>query len=191
MPVSYHIYSNNGIGGPIDYSTPVATASGTTWTGPALSPGAVASYAVRAFDTISGLEESNTDATVTIMLDASGNDVTAVPMAPAGLSASPRAGGVVRVSWSYPSTGRVRRPAGFRVYAGTPAVAYSAPAAVIPYDGPGSLHHFADLSGLTPGTTYAVAVRAYNASGEEANTATAFVTPDASGPSPVDSLVAS
>ena len=48
----------------------------------------------------------------------------------------------------------------------------------------------ADLSGLTDGTVYSVGVRAFNASGEEANTTSAGVTADATGPRPVDLLVA-
>ncbi len=72
---------------------PIATTSGLTYTvGPLAAP-SDNTFAVRAFDTISGIEEANTDARVRIILDAAGNDVTARPNSVVGLSATADGGG--------------------------------------------------------------------------------------------------
>ena len=73
MAISYNIYANDGMGGDVDYSTPIATTSDLTYaTGPLATP-SDNTFAVRAFDTASCIEEANTDARVRIILDASGN----------------------------------------------------------------------------------------------------------------------
>ena len=94
------------------------------------------------------------------------------------------------------SNGTLLRPArpprlGFNVYLGPGATPdYATPAAVVAY-GSGLFNTFvADLSGLTDGAVYSIGVRAFNASGEEANTVTVGVTADATGPLPVDLLIA-
>jgi hypothetical protein len=57
---------------------------------------------------------------------------------------------------------------------------------MVPY-GVGLFNTFvADLTGLADGVTYAIGVRSFNASGEEANTKSLSVTADTTGP--VDSL---
>jgi hypothetical protein len=147
------------------------------------------SFGVRAAD-VNG-EEQNLDCAVTIVLDASGNDITCRPAPPVGLRAFPLAGGTVRVEWHSPPARGARAPAGFNVYLGSGASPdYAAPASVVAY-GSGLFNTFvADLSGLTDGTAYGIGVRAFNASGEEANTASVRVTADATGPRPVDLLVA-
>ena len=45
------------------------------------------SFGVRAYDTVDGLEEQNVDCVVTIILNASGVDITSQPPAPMGLRA--------------------------------------------------------------------------------------------------------
>jgi hypothetical protein len=185
----YHVYGNGGTGGPIDYSAPIATVAGTTWSSPALAPGSSWAFGVRAFDDATGLEESNVDAALTIALDGSGAELGARPIAPVLLTARATASGGVRVGWCYPLSAarRARRPTGFRVYAGTGGVPdYSTPLATVPYTV--SSHFRADLYGLTPGTPYMIGVRAFGAAGEEANTSTALVTPSATGPDPVVGL---
>lgn len=190
MAINYHIYSGDISGGPVDYSTVVATVSALTWDTPALAANTVITYAVRAFDAVSGLEESNLDARVTIKVDASQADITGLPNAPMGLTATPKAGATALVSWHYNPNGQGGAPTGFRVYKGTPTVSYGAVAATVPY-ATGSRPFSATLStGMSDGVTYEIAVRSYNAVGTEANTTVVGLTADATGPNPVESLTA-
>lgn len=185
MPTSYNIYSNSG-SGPIDYSAPVANTSSLAFTTAALTAGEWR-FGVRATD--GTLEEMNLDAAVRLVLDASLADVTNLPLAPASLSAWPIAGGKVRVTWTYPTFSRAGL-IGFRVYAGVTTPDYGTPLATVPATSASSFS--ADLSGLAPGTTYAIGVRSYNAIGEEANTTTTSVTAaDAGGPDAVEGLTIS
>jgi hypothetical protein len=184
---SYRIYGNGGGGGPIDYSTPLATTASLTWTSGALAAGSRWRFAVRAFDTTSGLEETNVDAVVLLDLDAARRDVTSLPSPPEHLTVDPAAGGAV-VHWSYPFTAAATRPTGFRIYAGSPTPDYGTVLTTVAYYRSPIAVFRATLTGLTPGVTYRVGVRAYNASGEETNTTVADVTIPASAPSNVDSL---
>jgi len=126
-------------------------------------------------------------------------DLTAVPGAPAGLSAVATAGGGAHVTWSYP-LGRGVQPTGFHVYQGTPAVSYAAPVATVlagpgalPYaaGGAGLVRYRADLAGLADGVSYQIAVRAYNALGEETNVVVVTVVGNATPPADVTNLTAS
>ena len=188
MPISYNVYANNGLGGPIDFSAPVATVASPTWTsGDLAAPGAW-SFSVRAAN--ANGEEQNLDCAVTIVLDGNGADITNRPAPPAGLRAFATAGGGVRVEWSYPPTRGPGTPAGFHVYIGTGTPNYAAPVSAVPYS-TGILSRFvANLAGLSGGTTYAIGVRSFNAVAEEANTATVSVTADSAGPLPVTGLTA-
>jgi len=98
---SYHVYAGDGAGGPVDYATPLATVAGTTWASPPLAMPSDNKFAVRAFDDVTGLEESNVDAQVRIRVDAAGNDISGLPNAPLGLAARPTANGGARVTWAY------------------------------------------------------------------------------------------
>ena len=185
----YNIYTNSGIGDPVDYSTPIAALMSTTWTSSGLAVPGTWSFAIRAAD--GNGEEQNLDCAVTIVLDGSGNDITNRPAPPSGLRAFATASGGIRVEWYYPPTRGAKAPAGFNVYLGTGgAPSYATPAATISYATGIQSTFVANLSGLTDGTTYAIGVRSYNASGEEANTASLGVTADATGPLPVDHLTA-
>lgn len=191
MSISYRVYGDDGdgTGGPINYATPVATVSALTFTtGPLAFPG-VYSFLVRAFDTVTGLEDQNGDARVTVRLDATGKDISLLPNAPAGLTATPLAAGGAKVSWIYGPAGQGSKPTGFHVYVGIGTPNYATPAATVAFHGGApSTPYFAKLTGLTGGTTYAVGVRTYNASGEETNVSTASITAVTAGPSPVVSL---
>lgn len=185
MATSYTIYGNDGLGGPIDYSTPIGTTSSLTFSPAALALPSDNSFAVRATDGTH--EETNVDARVRIVLDASGNDVTAVPRAVSLLSAIPTAGGSIRVDWVH-APGQGPAPAGYKVWATIGlAVNYAAsPNATV-----GTLGGQARFSATVPGLTaspYAVGVRAYNAAGDDGNTNFVIVTPLATGPTDVDSL---
>jgi hypothetical protein len=183
----YNVYINTGAGDPVNYATPVGALLATTWTFSGLTAPGTWSFGVRAADGRG--EEQNLDCAVSIVLDAFGNDVTNRPDPPVGLRAFPLAGASIRVEWCYPPTRGARAPAGFHVYIGTGGIPdYSSPAATVPY-GAGIFNAFvADLSGLADGRTYAIGVRSFNASGEEADTKSLGATADATGPGPVDSL---
>lgn len=192
MSTSYHVYTSPSAGAPIDYTTPVATVTGTTWTSAPLASSGSWGFAVRAFDTATGLEEQNLDAAVTIVLGSGGADITDRPAAPFGFRAFATAGAGIRVEWMYPPTSGPTTPTGFHVYIGTGRTPdYSTPAATVAFN-TGILSTFvANINSLSSGTTYAIGVRAYNASGIETNTSTASVTADATGPAAVSSLAAS
>ncbi len=187
----YHVYSNTGSGDPINYTTLVATTltSDTTWTSTALAAPGAWKFGVRAFNFYG--EEQNLDCSVTIVLDAFGNDITNQPLPPIGLRAFATPRGSIRVEWYYPLTRGPTVPIGFNVYLGTGGTpSYATPAATVLYSA-GLFNVFvANIAGLSDGTTYSVGVRAYNGSGAEQNTIAVSVTADAIGPAAVDSLLA-
>lgn len=187
MTIAYHVYASPSSGLPIDYGTPVATVYGTTFQTQALPFPGLWSFGVRAFDDATGLEEANIDAAVTISFGSTGADVSGLPVPPAGLAVLPRSSGSFLVRWTYPFSGNP--PVGFHVYAGVGTPSYAAPAAtVLAADGSLTPSYSAVLSGLTDGTTYAVVVRSYNASGEEANTNLVSAVARVNGPAIVGSL---
>jgi hypothetical protein len=189
MSTEFHVYSNTGAGDPINYASVVDTTATLTYTTPALSFPGSWSFGVRAFDTVSGLEEQNLDCALTIVLDASGNDITNRPVPPSGLRAFALAGGSIRAEWFYPAMSRLRTPIGFHIYIGIGPLSYATPTATVLYSQGVANSYGANMSGFTDGTTYTVGVRAFNAVAEEPNTNTVTVTALATGPAPVDSLV--
>jgi hypothetical protein len=187
MAISYHIYANDGLGGDVDYSTPVATTIDLTITvGPLAAP-SDNRFAVRAFDTNSGIEEANTDALVRILIDPAGNEVTARPNPVNGLSARRTAGGTCWVSWGYDSTGQGGPPSRFDVTM-TPGPAN--PVATVAYL-PGVAGYECSLSGLVTGNSYTIAVQAIGASNLLASVASSVAIEYLVNPlSNVDSLAA-
>lgn len=188
-PTHYRVYANAGDGGPIDYSAPVATVDGLQWTTPPLTAPGEWRFGVRAFGSESGLEESNVDAAVLIVVDANGADVTNRPAPPFGLRLRGEAGGRVVAEWSHPGGTRENAPTGFNVYVGPGVPDYSEPAATTPGK---ALHgaFSAVLDGLADGE-WAVAVRAFNATAEEDNADFVTVIVDGTPPDPVDDLAVS
>ena len=137
------------------------------------------------------LEEENLDCAVTIILDASGIDITNRPKAPTALRALARAGGTIRVEWAYNTINPSPVPTGFHVYKGTGGMpSYGSPAATVSFQAAIAGSFMADLSGLTNGTVYTIGVRAYNSTAEEPNTVTVNCTADSTGPTAVVSLMA-
>ena len=106
MAISYNVYANDGAGGAVNYAAPIATTPAPTYTTAPLAAPSDNTFAVRAFDATSGIEEANTEARVRIVLDGSGNDVTASPNGVTGLSATPTAGGSCWVAWGYNAAGQ-------------------------------------------------------------------------------------
>jgi hypothetical protein len=187
--LGYHVYTNAGLGGPINYAVPVATVNGQSWTSAVLGAPGHFKLGVRAYNPATGLEEQNIDAAVELVLDPAGRDITEVPPAPLGLRAFPTAAGTIRAEWSCPCGNHGRQPAGFHLYLGSGSIPdYSNPVSTVAWSG-GRLGCFtADLSGLTDGQTYSLGVRGFNAVGEEANTAAVIVTADSTPPTLVESL---
>lgn len=193
MSTQYHVYGNGGAGGPVDYATVLDTVSTVNWTSPPLNPGAWL-FGVRAFDTSSGSEERNTDASVSILVGPTGTDLSGLPPPPQAVRAVATAGGGCRVEWSYPYSGRSltrTRPIGFHAYVG-PGGSPSYGASV------GTVRYAVGLSGrielprgtLSDGVVYGVAVRGYNAFGEESNAIVALVTGNSAAPASVAGLTA-
>jgi hypothetical protein len=189
MNLLYRIYSNDGRGGIVNFSAPIATTPSLTYSTPPLAAGADTTFVVRAFDSDSGLEEANTDARVRIIVDANGNDVTSQPNAPRSLFARPTAAGGCLVSWIYSTNAQGGAPLGFNVYlsqGSTPN--YSSFTATVPYL-PGVGAYACNLSGLINGTQYTISVRAYNSISVETNTsAVTSVVGDTIAPSQVDMI---
>ena len=189
MSTEYHVYTNSGAGDPINYTSPVATVSTLTWTSSALSYPGVWSFNVRAFDTVSRLEEQNRDCAVTIILGTSGQDITNQPLPPVGLRAFPWSGGMIRVEWPYPVVNRATVPTGFHVYIGSGGTPdYSSPAATVSFEQAVAKTFVANLTGLADGITYTIGVRSFNAVSEEQSTFTVSATANATGPSAIAQL---
>lgn len=193
MTIQYRIYQGDSSGGPVDYTSIVTSTTSLSAALSPLSPGTTTKFGVRAYDTVSGVEEKNTDATVEITVDGSGDDATNRPYAPAQLRVFAGPGGTATVEWSYPYLDAARLPTGFRVYVGTPSVSYASPAATVAWGGGGPRPRTfrASLSGLSDGVSYQVGVRAYNASGEEPNATVATVVGRSTAPASVDGLASS
>jgi hypothetical protein len=190
MSLEYRVYANNGLGGPVIYTSPIATTSSLSQLVTPLSKPSDNTFLIRVHDTVTGYEDQNGDARVRIVVDSSGRDVTGQPNAPWGLTVTPTISGGVQVAWMYNPGGQGGPPTVFNVYAGSPAPNYSVKLAqVAARKAPGQIY-IANLTGLTGGTAYQVAVRAQNAVAEETNTTTVSFTAVSAGPSAVASLSA-
>jgi hypothetical protein len=191
MAIVYQVFSNGGTGGPVDYSAPIATVTGTSYTTGVLAAPGDYRFAVRASDPATGLADANTQATVRILLDASGDDVGGVPNPPFAPVAMPTAGGGCLVAWSYFPAGQVVAPTSFLVYltAGT-SPALTTPAATVPYQS-GVSGYSCQLAGLADATTYTVAIVSVGAAGLTSAAASATVVGDATPPTDVEALTAS
>jgi hypothetical protein len=189
--VEYHIYSNTGAGDPINYTAAIATTGLLEWTSSPLAFPGTWRFGVRAFNPVNGLEEENLDCSVTIILDAGGNDITNRPLPPQALRAFATAGGGIRVEWAYNTINPSPIPTGFHVYIGTGGTpSYGSPVATVSFQASIAGTFVANLSGLVNGTVYTVGVRAYNATAEEPNTNTVNVTASSVGPTAVVDLAA-
>jgi hypothetical protein len=189
MSIVYNVYANDGRGGLVNYAAPIGTTASLTFNPPALAAPSDTTFVVRAFDTSVGIEEANTQARVRIVIDANGQDVTAIPNAPGALFVRATQGGGCLATWAYNPAGQAGPPAGFSVFL-TPgtAAAYTTPTATVPFV-PGQVGYSCELAGLADGSTYTVAVRAYNAVATEANTTVvARVVGDSTPPEGVDAL---
>ncbi len=190
MPIVYRIYSNGGSGGPIDYSTPIASVATTTFTtGPLSAPGDYR-FGVHACNSSTGIEELNTQASLRISLDANGNDTGQGPNVPFALVTRPTANGGCRVSWGYQPRGQAAAPKTFAVYL-TPGLTpdLTTPAASVAYV-PGQPSFGCQLSGLADGATYTVSVASVPAGGRPTSSVVSTtVVGDSTPPMDVDALI--
>jgi hypothetical protein len=193
MATNYRVFVNNLAGGPIDYSTPLATVAGLSHVTAALPLSAAARFAVRAFDTVSGLEEKNTDATVSITLDAAGVDVSGVPPAVENVAAVAGQSGEVVVTWTWRVIPGLAVPTSFSIWATAGgSVNYAVAANATKTYVPGLTTYQSTITGLTAGAIYSLGVRAVNAAGTETGTESASLTiPGTTPPEAVDGLSAS
>ena len=191
MATEYRIYKNDGAGGPVDYSTVVTTTASLSYVAAALPLSSDTTFAVRTYDTTSTYDDMNTDAIVRIIVDASGNDVTARPAAPIGITARAIAAGAIRVEWGFPNNSANAAPTSFKVWITSGgSVNYAAsPNTTVTYSATRGTYRV-DVSGFTTGTTYTVGVRATNAAGDETNTGSFSVVADATAPTAPGNLVA-
>jgi len=187
LAIQYRVYKNLLSGGPIDLTTPLATMAGLTYETAALARPFDHWFLVRAFDTVTGFEDLNTDARARLVLDAAGANITNRPSPPSSLSARPVAAGGLDVTWAYLPTAGGGTPTGFKVWAQVGAINYALTPTLASYD-PDAVMHLATVPSLTHGATYTVAVRAYNATADDGNTLTTTAIPDAVGPLAVDDL---
>ncbi len=190
MEISYNVYRNDGRGGPVNYQTPIASTASLSYTSGLLPFSSDTTFAIRAQSMATGLEESNTEARVRVILDSSGLDVSAQPNPPHTLMVRATPGGSCMATWGYNPVGQAGAPTAFEVYLtrGT-AAAYGNMVATVPYIA-GTNVYRCNLPGLADGATYAVAVRASNPTVIERNTsAVALVVGDSTPPGNVDGLV--
>ena len=133
MGISYNIYANDGLGGAVNYAAPLASTTSISFTTGSLPRSSDTTFAVRAMDTTTGLEEANTEARVRVVLDGNGLDISARPNAPRALMARASAGGGCLATWGYNPVGQAGAPTGFLVYLTPGATAnYSTPATTVP-----------------------------------------------------------
>ena len=191
MAILYNVYANDGLGGAVNYASPIASTASLSFTTGSLPPSSDTTFAVRAMDASTGLEEANTEARVRVVLDANGQDISARPNAPTALMARATAGGGCLATWGYNPVGQGGLPTGFLVYLtrGTTA-SYTTPAITVPFIA-STARFSCQLTGLTDGASYVVAVRSTNASATEVNTAAvSVVVGDSTPPGNVDGLAA-
>jgi hypothetical protein len=187
MAIVHRVYKGDASGGPVDYSSIVATVTGTTYVGAALGTNSVTRFGVRAYDDVTLVEDDSVDAEVEIRV-VSGADASNSPTPVQALRAVPLPSAAVRLDWTHDDGDPLRVPTGFKVYAGTPTVSYGSPLATVAYLGRGR-PHTATLTGLTSGSAYQFAVRSYNAAGELAAVKVVTATPDSAAPPAVEGLV--
>jgi hypothetical protein len=126
---------------------------------------------VRAYDTVTGLEEANTEAQVRIVIDADGADVTGRPNPPNAVGIATAQGGGCRVYWAYRLDPRYGTPEGFSVkLAPAGAAPGSALVGTVPYVS-GQVSYSWGFPGPFAFATYTAVVASYNATGTDGGTA--------------------
>lgn len=154
------IYIGDNAGGPVDYSAPFGETAADNIALPPLGPGGSRRVAVRFYDSETGLEEINTDASILLSVSISGLDTSVVPAAPAGMEVRETGPGLALVTWQYNYRQGDNIPEYWNIYA-TPGntVDYSTPEGSEPYNADVVRYSY-PLSPFPPGAPVAVSVRA-------------------------------
>ena len=191
MAIHYHVYTNDGAGGPVDYSAPIASTSALSFETGTLPAPSDYRFAVRAYDTESGYEEANTDAIARIVLDGLGRDVGSRPVAPHALTAKATVAGGFRAAWAHRTpAGRVE-PTRFLVsIAPASAPTMSTRIGSVEFR-KGQAGYSFQGSGLLDQTQYVLSVSAQGAADYlESDSVTTLFVADATAPEDVDNLIA-
>jgi hypothetical protein len=137
-------------------------------------------------------EEPNLDRNTFIVLNTAGQDASAHPNVPQGVSATAGAGGKITVGWAYEPTGQGAAPATFRVYGdgGTGTMQYSSASATVTA-GAGAAAYAWTSGALVNAKSYKWAVRARTTGGiEDGNTMVVSAAADSQSPAQPASLTA-
>jgi hypothetical protein len=116
LATKYHIYGNGGGGGAVDYGTPIGDVATLTFDTSPLTEGRWR-FGVRAYDDVSGLEETNVD-WAELIVGPAGEDMTNSPEKIRVVTGESRVG-LVNLFWLYredDAGGRI--PDGYRIYGG-------------------------------------------------------------------------
>ncbi len=163
MAIVYRIYSNGGTGGSVDYSSAIAATPRLTYTTGMLTPSGTYCFGVRAYDDATGIEESNTQATIRLVLDGRGRDTGKAPNSIHALVARPTAAGGCRIAWAYHPAGQATPPTSFQVYLTAGSIPdLTTPQTSVAYQA-GVLGYTCVLNGLSDAVIYTVSVVARSA----------------------------
>lgn len=167
MSLEYRIYGNDGAGGPVDVSTPIATTSSLSYSLPALALNSDNLFLVRTHDTVTDLEDKSVEAIIRIVIDGSGADVSNRPAPPSLVTARISAAAKAFVTWIHSKVAPGGKSVGFKVWmtAGGTVDYTASPNATVPVSFTRDYVYRTTLTGLTDGTLYTIGVRAYNATG--------------------------
>ncbi len=169
MAIGYHIYGNNGAGGPVNDSTPIGTTSSLTIVLGPFAPSTDNTFLVRAYDTTTGLEEANTEALVRLMIGPDGHDKEGLPNPPHALTVSDAQNGGCRITWAYAPDWESGVPSGFNVYMSAGHVVDTTSVSAVVIYSSGVVGYSCLLPGPFSWTTYTVLVRSFNVVGTETN----------------------
>ena len=164
MGIVYRIYANDGAGGAVDFTTPVASTTDLTYVTPPLPVSSDFTFAVRAYDPTTGFEEANTDAVARAVVSPLGDDATGRPNAPHAVVLSPSPSGGCKVVWAYGPDRRCGTPDGFRVYVGPPGSPAGRPAATVGYHA-SQVGYASEIAGPFAFAPHTAVVESYNAAG--------------------------
>jgi len=128
----YVIFSNEGDGGPVNYSESVGFTTATSWSTSGLSTSSHWRFGVRARNSMHC--EQNTNVITACEIDAAGEEITGRPNAVLGLMAESAEGGHIRLRWSHDSSAEAVAATHFHIYEG---------------DNPSSLAHVDSVSRTT------------------------------------------
>jgi hypothetical protein len=173
------IYMGDNAGGPVDYSTPFGETAADSIALPPLWPGGSRRVAIRFFDSDTGLEELNTDASIILSVSDDGMDVSVVPAPPAGLAIRETGTGAALITWQYNLRAGDNVPEYWYVYVKPgEAVDWSSPEGLVPYDANATRYSY-QIAGYPAGAPVAIAVESRKGNARNPNSVQLVWTPTA------------